>query len=416
MTEARRVVPAGRQGGAGQLRPVDQQSIRRHNLGLIAREVSRAAGSRAELAQRTGLTKATVSSLVDSLLGQGILAEGEPSAARVGRPARPVSLNPAGPVALGLEINVDYLAGCLMDLGGTALARRVVPVDNRRRAPGRILAGLDRLCAELVAPARPLLGTALAVPGPVGADGRLLRAPNLPRLTGVPLVDRPGSPVPLVERSGGPGVQLVERSGGPGVQLVDNEANFGALGWLRDPSHGQRDFVYVSGEIGVGAGLVVDGALFRGAAGFAGELGHVVIERNGPACGCGGRGCLEQYAGLRVLLSASGQPDLPALLGAAAGGDRAARAAVAAAGSALGVGLASLLNVMDLPVVVLGGIYAPLYELIAPPLRAELDRRVLSGLRIELARSELGTEAAVLGAAGAVVDRALADPAALVAG
>ena len=279
-----------------------------------------------------------------------------------------------------------------MDLTGTVLGRRVVRADNRRRTPDRMLAELDRLCAELAPPN--LLGVALAVPGVVGADGRLLRAPNLPRLTGVALAERleilVGQPV-----------------------LVDNEANLGALGWLHDAGPEYRDFVYVSGEIGVGAGLVVGGALYRGTAGFAGELGHVVVERDGPGCGCGGRGCLEQYAGLRVLLDASGQPDLPSLVAAADRGDRPARSAIAAAGSALGVGLASLLNVLDLPTVVLGGSYAPLFELITPPLRAELDRRLLSGAGIELTRSGLGAEAAVLGAAGAVVERALADPGAL---
>jgi predicted NBD/HSP70 family sugar kinase len=377
--------------GSAAPQPADQQSIRRHNLGLVTRAVSRAPGSRAELAQRTGLTKATVSSLVDSLLAQGILAEGEPAPTRVGRPGRPVSLNPAGPAAVGLEINVDYLAGCRMDLAGTVLARRLIPVDNRRRPASRIVAELDRLCAELAPPN--LLGVALAVPGVVAGDGRLLRAPNLPRLTGVPLAERLGVPA--------------------GQVLVDNEANFGALGWLHDAEPAYRDFVYVSGEIGVGAGLVIGGALYRGAAGFAGELGHVVVERDGPACGCGGRGCLEQYAGLRALLTASGQPDLPSLVAAAERDDEAARAAIDAAGSALGVGLASLLNVMDLPAVVLGGSYASLFELITPALRAELDRRVLSGARIELARSGLGTDAAVLGAAGAVVQRALSDPGAL---
>lgn len=373
-----------------QPRPADQQSIRRHNLSLVTRAVSHTPGSRAELAQRTGLTKATVSSLVDSLLAQGIVIEGEPAPAGVGRPARPVALNPTGPVAIGLEVNVDYLAGCRMDLTGAVQARCQLAIDNRPRTAASILDRLVRLCAELAPPGRPLLGVALAVPGVVGADHRLVRAPNLPQLAGQPLADQLGQP----------------------RVLMDNEANFGALGCLRGAATG-RDFAYVSGDVGVGAGLVLGGTLFRGASGFAGELGHVVIERDGPPCGCGGRGCLEQYAGLQVLLRTSGQPDLPALVAAAGRGDRTAGAVIAAAGSALGVGLASLLNVVDLPAVVLGGVYAPLYELITPPLRAELDRRSLTGAPVRLARSELGTEAAVLGAAGAVVDRALADPGAL---
>ncbi len=210
-------------------RPADQQSIRRHNLSLVTRAVSHAPGSRAELAQRTGLTKATVSSLVDSLLAQGIVVEGEPAPAGVGRPARPVALNPSGPVAIGLEVNVDYLAGCRMDLTGAVQARCQLAIDNRPRTAASILGQLARLCAELATPGRPLLGVALAVPGVVGADGRLVRAPNLPRLAGQPLADQLGQRLPL-----------------PGV-LMDNEANFGALGCLRGGAAGQ-DFVYVSGE------------------------------------------------------------------------------------------------------------------------------------------------------------------------
>ena len=148
--------------------------------------------------------------------------------------------------------------------------------------------------------------------------------------------------------------------------------------------------------------------------GFAGELGHVVVDRDGPPCGCGGRGCLEQYAGQDVLLRAAGQPDPAGLLAAVAAGEPAAVRAVAQAGAALGVGLASLLNVLDLPVVVLGGLYAQLFDQLSGPVRAELDQRVLSGRGTVLRPSGLGAEAAVRGAAGAVLDRVLADPAAVI--
>jgi predicted NBD/HSP70 family sugar kinase len=373
--------------------PADQQTIRRHNLSLITGAVRVAPGSRAELAQRTGLTKATVSSLVDALLEQGILTEGEAPAARVGRPARPVSLNPDGPRALGLEINVDYLAACLVNLTGRMTDRQQLDVDNRARSVEQIIDDVERLCRPLLSGGA-LLGAALALPGVVGRDHRLLRAPNLPELTGQPVA-------PL----------LLERLAIPDI-MVDNEANFGALGWLRGA--GSIDnFVYVSGEIGVGSGLVVDGRLFRGSSGFAGELGHVVVERAGPDCACGGRGCVEQYAGQEVLLASSGQPDVAKLAAAVAAGEPRAQAAVNAAGSALGVGLASLLNVVDLPCVVLGGAYARLYDAILPSLQAELDRRVLSGQGTRLFCSGLGADAAMLGAAGAVVEQALRNPAAI---
>jgi predicted NBD/HSP70 family sugar kinase len=375
--------------------PAGQQTVRRHNLGLISAALAGAPSSRAELAQRTGLTKATVSSLVDHLIARRLVVEDEPAATGVGRPARPVRLNPDGPVALGLEINVDYLAACVLDLTGALRCYRHRPVANRRGSAADILAQAADL-AEAVRDelGQPLLGGGLALPGVVSANGTVLRAPNLPSLTGTM-----------------PGRQLAAALGLPRL-LVDNEANLGALASLRAEPGVGSDFVYVSGEIGVGAGLVVAGELFRGVHGFAGELGHVVVTEDGPECGCGGAGCVEQYAGQEVLLRTAGQPDLEGLEAAVASGDPAALAAVEQAGSALGVGLASLLNVMDLPNVVLGGMYARLFEAITPALVGQLDRRALSPRGAgRLSRSPLGVDAAVRGAAGAVLDRALRDPA-----
>ncbi|MEO7261340.1 MAG: ROK family protein [Jatrophihabitantaceae bacterium] len=375
--------------------PASQQTVRRHNLSLITAALTPAPSSRAELAQRTGLTKATVSSLVDHLIARAVLVEGPPATAGIGRPARPVRLNPDGPVALGVEINVDYVAACVLDLTGELRCHQHSALENRTRSAAEVIEQAAALARAMLAElGRPLLGGALALPGVVGADGTLLRAPNLPGLTGVQ-----------------PGRQLADAVGLPAL-LVDNEANLGALASLRAEPAAGSDFVYVSGEIGVGAGLVVAGELFRGVNGFAGELGHVVVAQDGPDCGCGGRGCVEQYAGQEVLLHTAGQPDLQRLEVAVAAGDPAALVAVAQAGSALGVGLASLLNVMDLPTVVLGGMYARLFKAITPSLTIQLNRRVLSPRGAgQLCRSSLGIDAAVRGAAGAVLDRALRDPA-----
>jgi predicted NBD/HSP70 family sugar kinase len=382
----------------GHRNPAGQRTVRRHNLSLITTALAAAPGSRAELAQRTGLTKATVSSLVDHLIARAVLIEGEPATAGVGRPARPVRLNPDGPVALGVEINVDYVAACVLDLTGELRCYRHSAVDNRAGSAAEAIGQAAALAGEVLAElGQPPLGGALALPGVVGADGTLLRAPNLPGLTGA----RPGEQLAAALR--------LPRAG---RLLVDNEANLGALASLRaEPAVGP-DFVYVSGEIGVGAGLVVGGELFRGTHGFAGELGHVVVSQDGPDCGCGGRGCVEQYAGQEVLLRTAGQPDLERLEVAVAARDPAALVAVAQAGSALGVGLASLLNVLDLPKVVLGGVYARLYDEITPALTVQLNRRVLAPRGPgRLSRSPLGIDAAVRGAAGAVLDRALRDPA-----
>ena len=165
--------------------PAGQQTVRRHNLGLISTALAGGPSSRAELAQRTGLTKATVSSLVDHLIARRIVVEGEPAATGVGRPARPVRLDPDGPVALGVEINVDYLAACVLDLTGALRCYRHRPVANRARDRGRhpgAGGGAGRSGGRRGG--QPLLGGGLALPGVVGADGTVLRAPNLPSLTG----------------------------------------------------------------------------------------------------------------------------------------------------------------------------------------------------------------------------------------
>jgi predicted NBD/HSP70 family sugar kinase len=260
-----------------------------------------------------------------------------------------------------------------------------------------VLAEVARICRDSLDDLdRPVLGVGCAVPAVVGADQTVLRAPNLPRLNGLPVGERLATLLAL------PGVTSV---------LVENEANLGALARLQ--AGGGSDFVYVSGEIGVGAGLVVGGELFRGVHGFAGELGHVVVQADGPECGCGGQGCVEQYAGQEVLLRSAARPDVASLLAAVAEGEPAACAAVECAAVALGVGLSSLLNVVDVPTVVLGGLYARLFDVITPTLEAELARRVLSAPAAgggRLRRSALGPDAAVRGAAGLIVERALKDP------
>jgi predicted NBD/HSP70 family sugar kinase len=378
--------------------PAGQHTVRLHNLRLVLTEIATAPGSRADLAQRTGLTKATVASLADPFIERGILLEGHPEAAGPGRPSRLLSFHPDGPVAVGVEINVDYTALSLVDLTGRLVSYQRAEVDNRVLSAVEIVATAGRLCRDfLTGTARPLLGVGLGVPGAVGPGGVVVRAPNLPALN----ADRVG-----VRFAGELPPALAT------TVLVENEANLGALAWSRAAADVEPNFVYVSGEIGVGAGLMVDGELFRGVHGFAGELGHIVVERDGPQCGCGGRGCVEQYAGQDVLLAAAGSASVEALEAAVLRDDPAALAAVAQAGAALGVGLASLLNVVDLPLVVLGGLYARLYEVITPALQRELRQRALSSGRggAQLRRSELAGDAAVRGAAGLIVDRALKQP------
>lgn len=426
--------PVGTEGTA-----VRQASLREHNLALALRHITAAERppSRADLAAATGLTRATVSALVDDLIGGHLLAEVDPAPRTgAGRPALGLVLATDGPAGLGLEINVDYLAACVVDLTGAVRHRAVRRVDLRPMPPAEVLADLGDLAATARAEAKRqrlvLAGTALAVPGLVTSTGVVRLAPNLgwrdvdlagalnahPALAGHRLAPPgqrgQGAPPPAQV----PGRQRTT----PGRWLtVDNEANLAALGELHAGPPGPATFLYVSGEIGIGAGIVLHGTLFRGARGWSGELGHIPVHPAGRPCRCGGRGCLEQYAGQEAILTGAGLAGhpLPAdaaisrLAELAGADDPAANRALAEAATALGVAIAGVINLLDLDTVVLGGIYAPLAKWLCPPIEAEIRRRVLTAAwsPVAVRPSLLSRDAAVLGAAGSVVRTVLTQPA-----
>jgi len=366
--------------------PVRQASLREHNLGLVLRQAANAARppSRADIAAATSLTRATVSALVDDLIAGGLLTEVEPAPrAGAGRPAAGLVLSASGPAGLGLEINVDYLSACVVDLAGTVRHREVRHADQRPGRPAEVLAEVAGLAKDARAHAEreglTLAGAALAVPGLVTPAGLVRLAPNLGwRDVEVP-TDLDGLPL-----------------------AVDNEANLAALGELHAGPAGPASFLYVSGEIGIGAGIVLHGALFRGARGWSGELGHVAVRPDGPACRCGARGCLEQYAGQEAITRAAGADDL---LPQAEAGNAAVLDALSTAGAALGVAVAGVVNLLDVEAVVLGGIYAPLAPWLRPAVESEIHQRVLTAgwSPVDVRPSVLGADAAVVGAAGSVV-------------
>ncbi|WP_431952635.1 ROK family protein [Actinacidiphila sp. bgisy167] len=370
--------------------------------------------SRAAVAAEIGLTRATVSTLVDELLASGLLVElGTQRPGTVGRPGTALALNDSGPAGLGAEVGVDHLAAVAVDLRGTVRARARLESDNRGRPAPDVLRALSALVADVRRQARAAglspAGLTLAVPGLVGRDRQVVvRAPNL----GWEDVDAAG----WFARAGDEGLAALAVP-----VAVENEANLGALAELWLGGHeGVTDFVHVSAEIGIGAALVVDGRLFRGARGFAGELGHVPVRPAGPRCSCGARGCLEQYAGEDAVLRAAGiapeRPDaLKALQSAAADQDPAALKALAAAGQAFGTALSGAVNLLDPQAVVLGGTLAALAPWLRPALERELHRRVTDRQwRADAVRvSRLGREGVLLGAAYSVVRAVLDDPHAL---
>jgi predicted NBD/HSP70 family sugar kinase len=398
--------------------PARQQALRIHNLALVLQHIAdNEPVTRARIAQATSLTKATVSSLVDDLVSARLVTELGPEArGEIGRPGSALALNRTGFVGVGLEINVDYVAVCVTDLVGRVRYLRTRPRDNRGQSPARVLGRAIRMTQTAMQTAEAegltVAGLAVAVPGLVETEQGLLHvAPNLE------WVD-----VPVARILKG---RFAPRD--PPV-MVDNEANLAALGELWYGGHDHlSDFVHISGEIGVGGGIVVGGQLFRGASGFAGEVGHVTVQPDGPRCRCGARGCLEQVAGQEAILRAAGltgaagtsigQPrgSVAELVARARAGEPRTLQAIEAVGRALGLGVAAMVNMVDPGTVVLGGLYASLEPWLRAPLLEELRERVISQswTPVRVLASRLGPDAAVRGAAGAVVREVLSNPTAV---
>ncbi|WP_030417646.1 ROK family transcriptional regulator [Streptomyces sp. SCSIO 75703] len=381
--------------------PDTQRGMRRRNLARVMHAVS-AEGplSRAGVAARIGLTRAAVSTLVDELIRSGLLEElGPERPSRVGRPGWALALSAHGPAGIGAEVGVDHLAVCAVDLRGTVRSRAVRYGSNRGRSAESVVEELTGLVRRVAAAAEAEglwpAGLAVAVPGLVARDARtVVHAPNLDWHDTDLAALLPSDP-PLT---------------------VDNEANFGALAelWLGDGT--PRDFLHVSAEIGIGGAVVVDGRLLRGTRGFAGELGHVPVRPDGPECACGGRGCLEQYAGEKAVLRAAGlepgEDRVGVLAGRAAEGDENVRRALREAGTALGIALTGAVNLLDPEAVLLGGALAAVAPWLLPSLREELSRRT-AGPACRVSVSGLGPQGPLLGAAHSVIRGVLDDPAAV---
>jgi predicted NBD/HSP70 family sugar kinase len=281
-----------------------------------------------------------------------------------------------------------------------------------------------------------MAGICVGVPGLVNGDGVVRVAPNLD-WHDVDVAGALRTAIAPVLLSGGPVPSSGDGAAADGLPLtVENEANLAALAELfhvsaprapfeppDDPLARPRDlpgnadtrpsFVYISGEIGVGAGLVLEGRLLRGPRGYGGELGHVTIRPDGPPCRCGARGCLEAYTNQEALLraanlSSSPRDDMDPLVrlrALAEGGDATVLRALTDAGTALGVAAADVINLVDVDTVVLGGVFAPLTPWLSGPVTREIEARTVTSAwaPVTVRAAALGTTATVIGAAGSVV-------------
>ncbi len=386
------------------------KSQRPGNLAAILRQIVDGSEpqTRAELALSTGLTRASVSALVDSLVAARLVVELPIVAARrTGRPGIPLAPARGTVAAVGAEVNVDYLATRVVDISGGILAERVVAGDFRHSDPRDVLRRLRALIrASLVAmdaQGVALAGVGLALPGLVDAVGGPLRiAPNL----GWRNLDIAA-------------MATVRNGSGRIVPVMGNEADLSARAEVKARRiTGPASFIYVSGEVGIGAAIVVDGRVFRGQHGWSGEIGHTLVSSGrSPASGV----TLEAVAGQDAMLAAAGLPvsaPLDELIALAGSGDTRAARALARAGDALGVALVNVVNIVDIDHVVLGGVYAQLAGMLRRPITARLGHHAMSSpwspVQVEAAVS--GPLPAVTGAAHLLLDGVIADPHGWVAG
>jgi predicted NBD/HSP70 family sugar kinase len=389
------------------------ETVRRANLRAIVRTLHEDGPlSRSELVARTGLTRSAIRGLVGELATAGLAVE--EAAVRLGTPGRPspvVRLDPARAGVLALDIAVDSLAVALVGLGGVVFDRRRVDRPRERRSVEETVADLAALAVGIVggrSEPDEIVGVGVAVVGVVRrADGFVAVAPNL-GWTGVPIADRLAG---ALETTIGSRVPIA----------VANEADLGVLAEHRRGSAvGVDDVLYLSGEVGVGGGLIVDGRPLTGAAGYGGEVGHVPYEPDGAPCRCGSIGCWETRIGEGALLALAGRPvdggraAVDAVLADAAAGDPAALEALESVGRWLGIGLAGLVNVFDPRRIVLGGLFGRIHPFVAATVERELDRRALPAPRtlVRLGPAALGEDAPLLGAAELAFESLLADPAA----
>lgn len=384
------------------------ETVRRANLSAIVRALHlRGPLSRSELGVGTGLTRSTIRGLVGELAAAGLVdEEPSPSAGTPGRPSPTVRPDSDAALALALEINVDSLAVAIVGFGGTI--HELVRVDR----PRAHLSDVD-ITSDLIELARPqidalrddpsLVGVGVAIAGVVRrSDGMVRHSPNLG-----------WRDVPIGER-------LTAALGLDAPLWVVNEADLGAVAEHRRGAAAGADAVlYVTGEVGVGGNLLLDGQPLVGAAGYAGEIGHLPVNPAGQRCGCGSVGCWETEIGERAMLARAGRrrdggrEAVSDVIAAARAGEPRALAAVDHVGTWLGIGLAGLVNVFNPTLIVLGGHFERIHPLVADRLEQVLDERALRASRelVSIVPASLGVDAPVLGAAELALEPFIADPA-----
>jgi len=381
--------------GSDRVTPGSQTSLREANRARIVNAVQqRGSLTQVELAGVTGLSPATVSNIVKELVASGVLHTSPTS--RSGRRAQQVTLARNLGLIAGMHFGSRSLRVALSDVTHRIVAEQRMPLPPDHRAD----VGLDRaslLLAEMVesvdARSDEVLAVGVGVPIPVDVQTGRVSSHGMLR--------------------GWDGVSVTEMLGGRlGVPVyVDNDVNLGALAETRlGAARGSQHVLYVRVSHGVGGGLVLGGQVFRGRIGAAGEIGHVSVVEHGSVCRCGNRGCLETVIGATALVEtlrhSHGPLTLRDVVTRAGAGDAGCRRVISDAGRYLGMAVATVCNIIDPELVVVGGQLAEAGELLLEPMRDAIESRAIPSVAgpVGIVEGELGASAEVRGALAVALD------------
>ncbi len=359
--------------------------------------------TRAELARTMGLTRAAVSVMINDLLISGLVREAE--AHHVGgRKPIVLEINPDQGFVVGIDAGATHATLILTDFSGREIKVQDTPF-NIADGPQACLGQLDDCLKTLLDSAglrlHQVSASGLGVPGPVVAEaGMVSWPPIMPGWDGFPIRDH------------------LQQLWNCHVS-VDNDADLGALGeWVYGAARGERNVVYIKVGTGVGCGILIDGKIYRGVTGSAGEIGHITIDENGPVCRCGNRGCLEAIVGGGAIATQAisaiqkGQRTLLAeirpveritshdVISAASRGDLFAQQLIMEAGSHLGTAVAGLVNLFNPGMIVIGGGMAQIGDLLLEPIRQAVLQRSLkmASRAVRITVAVLGRRSSGMGA------------------
>jgi N-acetylglucosamine repressor len=359
--------------------------------------------SRAELGNITGVTLPSITRLVQELKDAGVIIETDKGESSGGRQPSLIRVNPEAGVVIGLDFSGIELKGAILDATNHCLS--VIKQPFQGMQPAIIQKQVIEMCRELISSPvilqRRVLGIGISVPGTVDTEKGIIRDSLNLRLHDFPIRDILGEvfDLPVFIEHDTCTAALAEKYYGAG--------------------RGMGDLIYIIVSTGIGAGLIVNHEVYRGATGLAGELGHVIVERDGQVCVCGKRGCLEAVAAVPAMLANANNVlrqrkgasrdslSLNSLIRAAAQEDRLAQAIIQRAADYLAMAISMMVSIVDIRLMVVGGEVVEMGELYFSPLRKSLEKYRVEGQEIRVVPAVLGENAPLQGVSMIVLQNVL---------